>query len=118
MALRANEFARREGGAVQHRSDALRLNWGFTDLPSDDSHALDVRFACSARIADNDADRRMFVEVFLNSRHSVTIDELIEHFARTVKSALTTLSSEHKASDIVGGADHKTAWTAAITKAA
>jgi hypothetical protein len=118
MPLRANEFARREAGVVQHRADALRLGWAFTDLPSSDSHALDVRFACSVRIADSDADRRMFAEVFLNSRHSITTDELIDHFTRTIKSALTSLSSQCKAADVVGGADYKQSWIAAITKAA
>jgi hypothetical protein len=43
---------------------------------------------------------------------------LTDHFERTVRSALTTLSAECKAADVVGGTDHKTAWTNAITKAA
>jgi hypothetical protein len=122
MSLRANEFARRDAGAVQCRADALRLNWVVTDLPSADSHALDVRLSCSARIADNDADRRMFAEVFLNNRHSVTADELVEHFARTVKSTLTTLSAQCKAADVVGGSttvggvEHQVSWITALTK--
>jgi hypothetical protein len=122
MLLRANEFARRDSGNVQCRADALRLSWVVTDLPGADSHALDVRLSCSARIADSDADRKMFAEVFLNNRHAVTTDDLIEHFSRTVKSTLTSLASQCKAADVVGGtstvggvAQHA-AWIAALAK--
>ncbi|HEY7090708.1 MAG TPA: hypothetical protein VH518_21610 [Tepidisphaeraceae bacterium] len=117
--LRDTEFARRDEGAVQCRPDPLRINWTFVDLSSADSHNLNVRFACSARIADTDADRRMFAEVFLDSRSSATVDVIREHFARALSASLGTLSSRCSAADVVAGAaEQRQNWITALTKAA
>src|SRR5437773_3508461 len=86
MPLVDNEFARRESDGVEMRPEA-RLSWSLDDLTTSDSHRLRVRFGCGARVADTSADRRMFAQVMLGSRPSVTIDVIVEHFAPALKSS-------------------------------
>src|SRR5439155_25453520 len=86
MSLGENEFARRDVAGVETRPDA-RLSWSLDDLTTSDSHRLRVRFGCGARVADSSADRRMFAQVMLGIRPSVSVETIIEHFAPALKSA-------------------------------
>lgn len=117
MALKDNEIARRAGSAIECRSDAVRLNWTFTDLVSSDAHALACRFACSSRIAENTADRRMFAEVFLGARESVTTGDVAGHFSPGMRAGLAMLAARHSAADSVAGL-HKSDWISALIEAA
>src|SRR3954470_23881242 len=101
MGLDSTVFARRSQDAVECRAEPTRLGWSFTDLASADAHALDARFACSARIADSAADRKMFVEVFLASSDSVTADAISRHFARALHNALATALAAHPVAELV-----------------
>jgi hypothetical protein len=44
----------------------------FDDLPAADGHAIRVRFGCSLRAADDNADRQMLAMQLLAGRASVT----------------------------------------------
>jgi hypothetical protein len=103
MALREGELARRESGAVECRGEAVRLHWTFDELPTSDSHTLDVKFSCSIRIADNPTDRRMFVEVFLNAADVVTFQTIADHFSASLRAEATRLAAAHSADGAVSG---------------
>jgi hypothetical protein len=117
MALREAELARRESGAVECRSEAVRLHWTFNELPTSDSHVLETRFSCSARIADNPTDRRMFVEVFLNAAESVTFQAVAAQFNDAVRAEMKKLAGSASAVDATAGSLNAD-WVAALIKAA
>lgn len=115
MPLNANELARRHAGTVECRPEPLRVNWTLPDLATADSHTIDARFSCSARIADSNADRRMFTEVFLSSADSVGSDTIVRHFAAALKSAMTKLAAQQPASELVGATSRET-WILEIAR--
>src|SRR5262245_13159041 len=96
MALLEQEFARREMDGVETRPET-RLLWSFDALPTTASHSLTLRFACGARVADTSPDRRMFAQVLLGARDTVTIKALIEHFEPALRSAAAKRSEQHPA---------------------
>src|SRR5450432_2036825 len=114
MSLRENEFAQRTGGAIEIRSDPLRAQWHFTDLPSADAHTINAHFSCSLRIVENPADQKLFAEIFLTAQDRATIETLTNYFARPLKSAITNLAAECKAADVIGG---RYTWIPTITSA-
>jgi hypothetical protein len=103
MALREGELARRESGAVECRGEAVRLHWTFDELPTNDSHTLDVQFSCSIRIADNPTDRRMFVEVFLNAADVATFQAIADHFSASLRAEATRLAAANSADGATSG---------------
>jgi hypothetical protein len=118
MPLKDNELARREAGAIECRTEPLRVSWTLSDLASGDSHSLDIRFSCSVRVADNVADRRMFAEVF-RSHESVTSEVLSQHFQRILLAAAAGLAAQSKAAEVVGSSDAQhQQWIAALREAA
>ncbi|WP_428939977.1 hypothetical protein [Fontivita pretiosa] len=116
--LKDNELARRQGDAVICRPQPLRLRWVFDQLATADAHTLEARFAASVRIADTDADRKMFSELLLCDRQSVTAQMLIEHFAPPLRAALTGLAMRCRAADVVGNPDQQHTWIAELLQAA
>ncbi len=116
MPLKPNEFARRDNGAVETLPGAMRLRWALSDLWTKDNHTLEVRFACSAQIADTATDRKMFVEHFLNQADSVSGSDLIEHFQPVLRNAATSLAAKSAASDFVDRNQDRT-WIEALSNA-
>ena len=116
MTLPASQFARRDGDAIECRSEPMRLSWTLADLASADAHALDARISCSARIADSPADRKMFVEVFLTSAESASVQMIAEHFARTIRSTLAAALRAYPANELAGGS-HRHDLLATLSKA-
>jgi len=114
MPLHENELAIRGNDGIEIRPAPLRVQWNFTNLPSADSHTLDVQFSSSVRVADNSADRAMFAETFLSSHERVTAETIAAHFARTLKTTLTQLASQRNAADAV---QDSSAWTPAMLAA-
>lgn len=102
MSLLPQQFARREGGSTQLRGDALRLSWTFEDLPTSDSHVLRLRFACSAQIASNDADQRMFREVFLGAGPVASVADVSAHFSVPLRSATAQAAARFTAEQCMG----------------
>src|SRR5437667_5842689 len=97
MALASNEFARREGRSVEILPGAVRLSWPLPAMTTADSHTLVGRFACSAQLADNPTDRKMFAEMLLGDRTVLRTNELAEHFASAIRSAANETSRKHPA---------------------
>ena len=94
MALSTNEFARRDGGAIEMSPDPVRLTWALSGVTTKDAHTLSGRFTVSAQLADNPTDRKMFAEVMLGARSVLTINDLTEHFAESIRNASTQLAAK------------------------
>ncbi len=101
MALPPQQLARYDGASIEVRGEPMRLAWQVDDLVSSDSHGLRVRFACSVRVADTAADRRMFREVFLGSRPVVTAEDVVAHFAAALRKAAASVAPAHPAAQWV-----------------
>lgn len=114
--LKNHELARKVHGAIECRSEALRVTWKVRDLTSADSHSLECAFSCSVRIADSAADRKMFAEVFLSALDVVTTQTLIDHFMRSMRAVMAELATGAKAADVTG-AVAPAEWIARIRNA-
>src|SRR5262245_37489891 len=102
MPLKQDELARRGDDGIEFRAEPLRAVWTFGQLACADSHLVNVRFACSVRVADNAADRNMCAEILLLDReHSLTCQRIIEHFSGALRTAMTRLALECKAGEVV-----------------
>src|SRR5690242_3575512 len=97
MALAANEFARREGSAVEILPGAVRLSWQLPAMTTSDAHTLIGKFTCSARLADNPTDRKMFAEVLLGQSSVLRTNQLAEHFAPALRTASIEAAQKHRA---------------------
>src|SRR3954470_22462035 len=104
MGLGSNEFARRDGRSVEILPGATRLSWPLPAMTTADSHTLVGRFACSAQLADNPTDRKMFAEMLLGDRSVLRTNELAEHFAATLRAAAVETSRKHPAESWTSGA--------------
>jgi len=94
-----------------------RLSWSFDDLVSSDSHTLRCRFSASLRVAETDADRRMFEEVFLgNGKREPTTAVIGSHFASALRAAALSAAAKADASSWVTG-DRKPIQTALLEAA-
>lgn len=99
MPLRDNELARRQEGKIELRPQPLRLRWSFNKLLTSDGHELRAVFTCSARALPDPIERRMFEEVLLGTRYSVTDEELAAHFQPALESAATKAAEQHTAAE-------------------
>src|SRR4051794_6563534 len=99
MTLAENQLARRDGTGVIVRPSPLRVSWTLLDLVTADLHKMSARFACSLEVVNNNTDRKMFAEVMLADREAVTIEELREHFAGTLRSAASETAKKHPADE-------------------
>lgn len=92
MPLRPNEFAVRDGDRVDFRADPLRLRVELANLVTLDRHDLKCLFEFSARVGEHSADKKLFVELLMSDRPSVTRDEVAIQFGpaleNSVKSAV------------------------------
>src|SRR5690349_18160827 len=87
MALASNEFARREGGAIEIVPAAVRVSWSLNGMSTSDAHTMSGVFTVSAQLADNPTDRKMFAEVLLGSKTVVTTNDLVKHFVQAIRNA-------------------------------
>lgn len=117
MALKETDLARRENGKVEFRAQPLRAQWAFTDLPSADAHAMDCRFSCSIRVAENSADQRMCIEVLLGNRDALTIEQATGHFSSNLRAILESHLHQYKAADAIGDESQRSCIDA-LTRAA
>jgi hypothetical protein len=95
--MRDNELARRQEGRLELRVQPLRVRWNFNELATSDGHELRATFTCSARALPDPTERRMFEEVLLGSRYSLTDDDLAAHFERTLNAAAAKAAEKHTA---------------------
>ena len=103
MPLTSQEFARRSDRAIEIVPGPVRLSWTLSGMTSADQHTLTGEFACSAQLADNPTDRKMFAEVLIGHRIALTIADLAEHFAAVIRSVATETAPKHDASDWISG---------------
>ncbi|HEX3356575.1 MAG TPA: hypothetical protein VHS31_06295 [Tepidisphaeraceae bacterium] len=103
MVLASNEFARRADGAVEIDPQPLRLSWPLMGLISADAHTLAGRLTVSARLADDPTDRKMFAEVMLAGKMSLTVGDVAEHFAVAIRNAAGSIASKHSAEQWLSG---------------
>jgi hypothetical protein len=80
MPLRPNDFAARDGGRIDFRSDALRVRVDLGDLVCADGHDLLCAFEFSTRVGEQAADRQLFRELLMADRLAVTRDDVAVHF--------------------------------------
>ncbi len=97
MPLSNSELARLQGSELELRNTPLRLNWEFSDLSANDGHGLSVTFACSVRPLSDPIERRMLQEVLLQGRRSVSANEVIFHFAPSLRAAAAKIAPQHGA---------------------
>src|SRR5437868_693708 len=81
------ELARRTEAGIELRAQPLRLVWRIDDVPAKDGHLLNIRFGCSARALDTPTERAMLSETLLSDRDSVSVDDVVEHFAPRLRDA-------------------------------
>ena len=103
MGLSANDFAKRQAGAVEIAAEVVRLTWALPGMTSAESHSLLGRFTCSARVADNPTDRKMFAEVMLRDRASVTAADLAAQFTDAISTAAVRISRMRSAEEWISG---------------
>ena len=101
MLLRDNELARRQENRLELRAEPLRVRWSFNELTAQDGHALRVVFTCSVRALSDSIERRMFEEVLLGPRYSLTDDDLAMHFEPPLNTAAVRAAEKHTAAEWV-----------------
>jgi hypothetical protein len=95
----------------------VRVTWTFDELVSSDAHAMRCRFSASVRVADTDADRKMFAEVFLTgAKRGASDEEIRAHFERALRTAALAVSAKRQADDLIGN-DRKTMQDALVESA-
>lgn len=103
MPLQENELARREGTAVVVRALPLRVRWELDGLSTSDDNDLRCTFVASIGAVENALDRRMFVEVLLAGRNTVTGQDLSAHFAHALQAAASRAAAQSSAAAWVDG---------------
>ncbi len=117
MALSSNEFARRADGAVEISPRPVRLSWTLAGMNSADGHTLAGRFTASAQIADDPTDRKMFSEVMLGGKSSLTVGEVTDHFGAAIRNAAGAIASKYSAEQWLDG-EHRQGMIDVLQKAA
>ena len=92
-----NELARRDpsagafgpaaASALQLRPQPLRARWVIDELFAADQNNLRCTFSCSVRALPDPTERRMLAEVLLGPRRSLTVADVVAHFAPTLRNA-------------------------------
>jgi hypothetical protein len=110
-------FARRSDGRAEVLSSAIRLRWSFDDLVTADGHRLSVAFGCGIKSAAAAADRKLFVEVFMTGRDTVTADDLTAHFSSALKTSAGNIAGKQKAESALSE-EARGMWTDDLRKVA
>lgn len=104
--MKADQLACRDGSAIEWREVPLRGAWAFDQLLTNDSHTVDARFECSLRVGGHSGDRQIFVETFLSSSDSVSIDQVLHRLSATLRSKLEQFLSTQAAERAIDSAQH------------
>jgi hypothetical protein len=94
MTLRQNEFASRDAGRVEFRSEPLRVRVELNDLLTADRQELRCAFEFSARVADQSADRQLFVELLMPDRPAVTREDVAIHLRPSIEAAASAATGQ------------------------
>jgi hypothetical protein len=115
--LLPNELGRMWGGRVEVRTEAVRVRWNFSDPITADGHRLRCTFACSVKAVAEAAERKLLGEVFLASKPTATIDDVIAQFAPSLQAAAANTAGNKAVAEWLAG-DAKGELAEALRKAA
>jgi hypothetical protein len=101
MPWSGTEIARRIGGKIELRPEALRLRIRLRDITSSDHHLIDVDFTAAVRALDQRGEREMFEEVFLTARESASAEDVSAHFAPPLHRAVCSFAIKQTAAQLL-----------------
>ena len=97
-------LARVTPAGVEARPDAVRVRWQFDNLPTADDLDLSLTFAAALRLADSDADRRLFAEHFLTRDQVVGAGVVRDHLAAALRTAAESSARQTSADEALADA--------------
>jgi hypothetical protein len=101
MPLLNNEIARRENGRLDLRPAPVRVRWNLDDLVTSDGHKLHGTFTCSVAALTDASEKRMLEEVFLGRSSTVTVEDVMAHFAPGLRAAAGKAAGKQTAAELV-----------------